>query len=455
MNINQTLPAFSFFGSKLPPNQVVTFLTNVQANILKGHGRKFTANVFFKIVEPVKARHWLSRLDITSALTQLMEIERFKLRGHPGDTVIGLAFSAAGLRKLGMEPKKLDTLEASFLHGMQGAALNDPDAQSWEINQPHGWLLIADAEKAVMERVLINALESSAGAIQVQQIEYGEALFNTADEGVEHFGYVDGRSQPLAMQNDINAEFKSSEPKHFDPSVHLSQALVTDPFAPGCFGSYFVFRKLEQNVAAFKAREAELATQLGMFGDQAERAGALVVGRFEDGTPVINANEEKHESPVPNDFNYGSDNDGRRCPFHAHIRKVNPRKGKLGQDTNQHLMFRRGIPYGGPRSDIATGTAAAEFPSGGVGLLFQAYMASISKQFEVTQRDWANNPLASNNGPGPGLDPIIGQNRDAPAQDWPYAFNELSKRRFDFRDFVTMRGGEYFFAPSIAMIRSL
>jgi Dyp-type peroxidase family len=449
MNLNQPLPAFSFFGSNLPPNNVVTFLTNVQANILKGHGRKFTANVFFKITDPNRARSWLSRLDITSALTQLMETERFKQRGQPGDTVIGLAFSALGLQALGVDARKLRALEPSFLNGMQKAALNDPASAQWDIDLPHGWLLIADAEKAVLERVLINALEGSAGAIQVQQIEYGEELRNPAGNGLEHFGYVDGRSQPLAMQNDVDNEFTNGVVRLFDPAVHLSQALVADPFAPGCYASYFVFRKLEQNVAAFKAREAELAIQLGLFGEQAERAGALVVGRFEDGTPVVSANEEQGESAVPNNFNYASDPAGRRCPFHAHIRKTNPR----GPDTNQYLMFRRGIPYGGPRLDLATGVAAKNFPSGGVGLLFQAYMSSISNQFEVTQAGWANNPMMSK--AGPGLDPVIGQNPTAPAQDWPYAFDESSTRRFDFRDFVTMRGGEYFFAPSIPMIRSL
>jgi len=63
-----------------------------------------------------------------------------------------------------------------------------------------------------------------------------------------------------------------------------------------------VFRKLEQNVWGFKKREEELAHDLGLKEEEEERAGALIVGRFEDGTPVtLSATEETEEmvKPVP------------------------------------------------------------------------------------------------------------------------------------------------------------
>ena len=69
----------------------------------------------------------------------------------------------------------------------------------------------------------------------------------------------------------------------------LREVLVADPGAarPGeSFGSFLVYRKLEQNVRAFKKQEARIAGKLGLKGEDAERAGALLVGRFEDGTPV-------------------------------------------------------------------------------------------------------------------------------------------------------------------------
>src|SRR6185369_11191026 len=85
---------------------------------------------------------------------------------------------------------------------------------------------------------------------------------------------------------------------------------------------------------------------LGFTGEEArELAGAMVVGRFEDGTPVTMSDEARDENP-PNDFNYTGDA-GSRCPFQAHIRKVNPRGSGPGglADERTHIMPRRGIPF--------------------------------------------------------------------------------------------------------------
>jgi hypothetical protein len=42
-----------------------------------------------------------------------------------------------------------------------------------------------------------------------------------------------------------------------------------------------VFRKLEQNVRRFKQVEEDPADALELTGDDRERAGAMIVGRFE------------------------------------------------------------------------------------------------------------------------------------------------------------------------------
>src|SRR5205807_52845 len=108
-----------------------------------------------------------------------------------------------------------------------------------------------------------------------------------------------------------------------------SQFIVADPNGPTPLsaGSYFVFRKLEENVRGFNAAEDDLGKAL--FGDTAkqdllDRAGAMVIGRFEDGTPLVLSKDGLAKTP-PNDFNFDGDVDGAKCPFHAHIRKVNPR----------------------------------------------------------------------------------------------------------------------------------
>ena len=105
----------------------------------------------------------------------------------------------------------------------------------------------------------------------------GLGLHNDNREGIEHFGYVDGRSQPLFLLEDIDAEENATDGiANWDPAFPLEQVIVPDPAAPDPavhFGSYFVYRKLEQNVRRFKRQEQKLADRL--FGADDERAGAM------------------------------------------------------------------------------------------------------------------------------------------------------------------------------------
>ncbi|RKH09299.1 peroxidase, partial [Corallococcus sp. CA041A] len=137
----------------------------------------------------------------------------------------------------------------------------------------------------------------------IHHVQQGRAIRNRAGHGLEHFGYVDGRSQPLMLEEDIENEAELDGIAHWDPAFPLSPVLVADPFAmdsrrenqgktdPLAFGSFFVFRKLEQRVRDFKSKEQHLADTLHLKGDDRERAGALIVGRFEDGTPVTLSSE--------------------------------------------------------------------------------------------------------------------------------------------------------------------
>src|SRR5262245_45623460 len=112
---------------------------------------------------------------------------------------------------------------------------------------------------------------------------------NPRGQSIEHFGYVDGRSQPLFFATDVISERQASGVQRWDPSAPLSLALVADPYTESdedCLGSYLVFRKLEQNVCGFREREAQLAQWLGLKGSAVQRAGALIMGRFRDGTPL-------------------------------------------------------------------------------------------------------------------------------------------------------------------------
>jgi Dyp-type peroxidase family len=294
--------------------------------------------------------------------------------------------------------------------------------------------------------------------------------------GIENFGYVDGRSQPLLLEEDIADENRQAGSVRWDPAFALDAALLKDPGAGDSVshGSFLVFRKLEQDVRGFKLREQQVADLLGLKGEARELAGALLVGRFEDGTPVTLSDQARGGLP-PNDFNYRGDA-SQRCPFHAHIRKSNPRGSGGAEPELQerlHLMPRRGMPYEDVKrsvhpdelpeaEDLAEFTAkvAPLLPTGGVGLLFMAYNQKIARQFKFTQQAWVNNSNFPLSPPGAhGIDPIIGQGLNNPGdqklfKEWDHSGSTVINNA-GMAGFVKMKGGEYFFSPSLTFLRAL
>ena len=182
----------------------------------------------------------------------------------------------------------------------------------------------------------------------------------------------------------------------------LDQVLIKDPATTeeNSFGSYFVYRKLEQNVKAYKENEIALAKEL--FGakanqQQKELTGAYLMGRFENGMPVLMSDQQHMLNGTKvdnkkvgdiNDFDYKNDPDGAKCPFHSHVRKTNTRK----EHDKAQIMARRGIVYG--QRDVHPNDAKLEeMPTEDVGLLFMAFQNSITGQFEIMQKFWAKQCL--------------------------------------------------------------
>jgi Dyp-type peroxidase family len=467
--------------------QFDALLSNLQGNILKGHGRDHTANIFVEF-DPTKlaaVRTWIHNFadkQVTSAKQQLKENERFKRNGVSGGLFTGLYVTAKGYDYFQVPAAKRPT-DSHFAQGMENASLQDPPKGQWEPTFKdltiHVMLLLADADKTTLSveaaRIIADLRPLTIANAFVSskiRIEYGNAIRNANGDGLEHFSYVDGISQPLFFQ-DENEHFKTTATPStggtlaWDPFAALKLVLVKDPSVTtvDACGSYFVFRKLEQDVRAFKENEQVVATALGLQGDDRELAGALVVGRYEDGTPVtLTPTDGLIGSGAANNFNYGQDTAGLRCPFQAHIRKSNPR-GTGGAEPlageKAHIMARRGIPFGQREVTPAISSQPEQFPSGGgVGLLFQSFQADLGVQFEFIQKTWVNNanfPL-SNPAGHTGVDPIIGQGGTPAdrAYQWPAHYGQPGAPVMaSFGSFVTMKGGQYFFAPSIDGLKAL
>lgn len=438
----------------------LAMLSDLQGNILKGHGRHAARLLFLQFGRDVaRAKTFVRDIStlIISAQEQLRQADAYKLVKLSGGPFVAFYLSFEGYGALNLEA--LAPPDATFREGMKsrGGDLNDPAVENLDRGYRgplHALVLIAGDpdDKTSWTSSAVDDLETKilnllGGAGKVVASEAGRAIFNAGGGGLEHFGYVDGRSQPLLLKEDVEREKSEGGIDVWDPKFPLSQVLVKDPgsSSPAAFGSYFVFRKLEQNVKAFKKAEEGL----GALAGNGELAGATIVGRWEDGTSIELFGHDGEVNPISNNFTYAGDPNGARCPIHGHVRKTNPRgesATRFGiplKSERDHIMARRGIPYGRRVSTVDP----KDEPEGGVGLLFMAYQSDIANQFEFTQISWANNDAFL--APGTGLDPIIGQGGSSVLRH-PKAWNDPAAGSVDqgFGGFVTMKGGEYFFAPA-------
>jgi Dyp-type peroxidase family len=289
------------------------------------------------------------------------------------------------------------------------------------------------------------ALSEVLPIVQDNHVEVGRVLRDEQCRPREHFGYLDGRSQPLFFKDALD---KDTSVARWKPAAPLKLALIADPGAEdkGGYGSFLVFRKLQQDVAQFDAMVGDLAQAIDPAEPDLARAGAMLMGRFKDGTPLV-LSDKPEALPVPaNDFDHKTEDPHfLRCPAFAHTRRSNPRSDQPDQTTKvqQSRIARRGVPYGEPGDKE-------------VGLLFAAFMSSIVGQFVTIQRSWANTPHFMLGQPG--IDPVIGQGAANPDQDFPKHWNGVpddSRKTFRLEHAVTLLGGDYFFAPSIPFLDSL
>ena len=280
-------------------------LSQLQGNILKGHGRDHTANVFleFHADQLTETRTWLRNFvekKLTTAKHQLAENERYKRHQVPGGLFVGLYISGAGYAYFQV-PAALqpDDPTSVFRNGMKQAKLNDPPVMQWDgffQKDIHVMVLLAHDDKRILNQEtaeLIAAVRAltlapvgpSAGAAPFLSarigIEYGNAIRNTNGDGLEHFGYVDGISQPLFFDDELSAAVQEPFPAGtpgataaWDPAADRKLVLLEDHPNSAHQGSFFVFRKLEQNVRGFKEAEQHLATAMALQGDERELAGA-------------------------------------------------------------------------------------------------------------------------------------------------------------------------------------
>lgn len=213
--------------------------------------------------------------------------------------------------------------------------------------------------------------------------------------------------------------------------------------------------------------------------------GALLVGRSRTGEPLVAISDK----PIPgidpktaaqNNFTYEGDPLGRHCPVGAHLRRANPRTSDFPAGTHHgvnelthmlgfgakwpdddlisstrfHRVLRRGREYG---PELKPEEASKPGPPDGIerGLRFIALNANIERQFEFIQQAWLTYTKFA--GLTEQSDPLVGTREpvagDLPTDNFEIPQDGLARCITGMPQFVTVRGGGYFFLPGLRALR--
>jgi Dyp-type peroxidase family len=408
---------------------------DLQGNILCGYGKKYGHGlyVFATVVDPEAAAAWIG--------AQVASVTTARPWAHPPPDTLNLAFTCEGLGQLGVDEEILRSFPAEFRDGMEARAdrLGDTDPHRWEdgLAGAHVLVTVMARSAAARDRRLLELEEAlRAGGFSVTA--HQKTAFNA--DGHEPFGFRDGISQPPIRDPNAGPTRRDGDGEPIRPGEFVlgyddeGGCLAVGPGEFGRNGSYMVVRKLLQDVDGFWSF---MRKQAGPDRGRQEWLASKIVGRWPDGTPMALSPDlpgalGSDDRGALNDFDYADDGKGLRCPIGAHIRRTNPRDAldRHGRLSRRHRIIRRGMPL--------------ERESG---LMFVCFQASIERQFEFVQALWCGDGNAFGLGDDP--DFLVGPARGKmTVQGIPPTLLPLTR-------FVKMRGGDYFFAPGIAALRTI
>ena len=410
---------------------------DVQANVVDGVGHPH-------------GHHLIARVDDgTKAL--LRDLAPLVADGRPWSAkppvLRNVAVSASGLRALGVDPSVVGLLGDAFVGGMASRA----DAIG---DDPAGWVPgFASGDAQLLLWVHADTAERCDEEVDRwrARLDVVHELRTSMHTGMrEHFGFGDGYAQPEIAGVEREPGEEGQLGRFHEEPLAAGEFLFGYRDSMGVLvrvppllrnGTILVWRQLAQDVAGWWAAVAGAAADVGL---EPGVLAAKIVGRWPDGTPLVLAPDGPPASAdvadrlALDDFRYGDDPAGWRCPLGAHVRRVNPRDGlAFDEMVTRHRLIRRGMPYGPP---LAYGE-----PDDGVerGLLFLAFNASPERQFEFVQAQWCND--GSRVGVGADRDLVIG----TPGPGHGRLVIQGQPPRFveGFGSFVTPRAGRVLLPP--------
>lgn len=430
--------------------------------VLRGNRLPATRLALLAVRDPERARVLLRQLadEVTTA-------ERW---AAPPDSTLSVALTHAGLAALGVPTASLAGFAHPFQQGMAARAreIGDVEADAPQRWESPGGAAAVPVHVLLWVEAAVETVDARTDALLQRAEEHGLTLVGRPQSAQvldrdgqrrEHFGYVDGLSQPWIAGADPPRTAVGQARRRRSTPLQPGEFLLGYPDEEGALppapepgvlargGSYLVYRKLAQDVPAFRSFLLAAAQALGT---TPEEVAARLVGRGLDGRPTAVGSTARHRSPAEDpragdDFGFRDDPDGFGCPLGAHVRRVNPRDSLRPRSrVDRHRMIRRGIPYGPPLPDGEGG----EQPGQDRGLVFLCFVADPARQFEFVQRRWLDDggPF----GLGPDTDVFVGHKPAGATmtlQGRPPRLLELP------RQLVTVRWGEYFFLPSTTALR--
>ena len=383
---------------------------------------------------------------------------------NAGDAWIAVAISYTGLAALGAPEYSLRSFPEAFRVGM--AARADTLLDSGE-NHPENWdQPFGSGRIHLFVSIFSDTQEKWRRAMALKRQQYrglaGVTVLGTQDFGAQpgdlnSLGYKDSIGQPAIEGSGVDplpGQGRSIKPGEFIlgyPGEAGAPVATVQPEVLGRNGTFLGLRKYQTRVGTFNRFLRDNAQT-----DEArELLAAKLVGRWRNGAPLtltpVKDDPALGEDPQRNnDFTYANDPDGKQAPLGCHMRRMNPRDTNTPvlTDVNLHRIIRRSTTYGAPYDPDALSDRDDEVPRG---LFFLFMSAKAMTTLEFLQREWIND--GNFTGLREERDPIVGLQKEGGTFTIPRA--PVRRRIHDIQTFNVLRGGEYFFMPSLSALKWL
>ena len=442
---------------RVPRGRITVELDDIQATVLRYRPEPYYGTHVMLHVDDARAGREFLR-----ALAPYVDSAADWWQAREPWIAVGLTYS--GLAALGVPEESLRSFPEAFRVGMAARA---PELRDYGANDPRHWEPeFGSGAIHLAVSVFSDSEEQWRRAMDTARRHYegrpGLTVLIAQDFGAQPgdlnpLGYRDSIGQPAIEGSGVEplpGQGPAIKPGEFilgypgEAGVPLP---APQPEVLGRNGTYIGLRKYQSRVGAFnRFLRANAHTE-----DERELLAAKLVGRWRSGAPLTLAPDRDDPAlgadPVRNnDFTYAADQDGRQVPRGSHMRRMNPRDTEMEvlADVNIHRVIRRSTGFGAPYDPDALSEHDDETPRG---LYFIFFSAKAMATMEFLQQEWINDGNFMNLDEE--RDPNVGLQEDGAIFTIPRA--PVRRRIHGIETFNVLRGGEYFFLPSLSALKWL